>query len=330
MVKTPGIRIDSGHPLATLKAARECALLVEKLTPSEAAADSVQSYYDCHRERLEHDAYTILEWAREVGLEQRVLGSAHSPAHVLADAVKSQLSAEFMLLRWLSHGMPVLAPTPDLAATLAMTSYKGVDVGELPLPFETFAVRMPEGWIPPPHDRTKVVWVHRFDSQDYRRVPVQVVRIEGAHDNPRFEPGADPGDYLNLHAGRGDIEQQIGEIASRNIKIPSPWNDAMEAKDASGPEERHRFMLFMVRVALGLAMYVSSPSTSGDRRRLRHKPPRKQRRKQDAARLPVEWVVGESIHLPAGLRAAAVDFQEESLRGRSAGWRVARWPPSTL
>lgn len=281
---------------ATPTKAAESATALKALFPfsTEDVSEFARRYVQATRASVYRDPYMASAlsevWKRHNGNEEAFYHE------LMLDGVRV-----WSLCKWHDGGMPIFRPTESLAAALSLSKYGKLLVGDVPWPFDTFAIEMPRPWLPKPFDTLGLIWVYKTKVHlKDREGEVDVVRVEAT--------GADAVAYDKLAPLDGDVEKWIEWKGTREFS--EPMND-----------DEFALGRLAVRLAVGLSIYLATlPAPEAGAGRVAKK------RKKTPGTTGKAWIwdLGREIKLPRELRLAAVDFANATRRVAKSGWRLTR------
>ena len=234
----------------------------------------------------------------------------------------SEVHRMHMMTQWVGTGMPIFSLTQGLAASLVLSTYKNMTFADVPLPFPSFGVQLPSGWLKPPFDKLSYIWVNTFGCF---KGPIGDFSLMGTPENR-------PGQVMDpIHAMRFDVFSRGSALIYHRLGDMDydveEWLKNKDCQKQACAEEQldeteQSVMALCMRIATGLCMYIASTKLG---------PPDGAWKKGKARTLnpdkPRRWTLGREVKLPAHMRSAAADFTQShrsKTKGAGDAWKLLR------
>ena len=248
-------------------------------------------------------------------------------SHIYAhdnQAIRDGLMMIHTYIRWLSFGMPVLKPTPDLWASLVLTDPSNVNPSEVKQPFPTFFVALPP----------KTFYSKNGDGMDEELTFVMINTISTIHNEVRTDVLLEdalklPHYYLTNIMMCGPTVFLIDSLPTlgKSDLSMGQWLNTNQEKtmwiDIDQDDRDLHIRLTFRRLLVNLCLYIvergkgtreKSYTTKSSKRRKNGKP-----KKMKAA----TWIIGREVKMGKDIIEAAKDWIDAK-KGNKVRWKIKR------
>lgn len=272
----------------------------------------VQNRFDAsHWHRAIDDAFakpdvaaSIGAFAQQLKIINRDIDNALPPdaSEHLRQNLAEQLHRD---TRWAQFGLNTFNLTDSLAASLILTEPLPLTEETFALPFPTFAVTVPNGFIPffrgGKQEWARNVWVHRFDSPETPGLQIYQVTVECGGDS-------------DLAVFRREPLDRLIQFTTEVLKS---FDD-----DPEFTSDDNATMAAALRIVRNLVLWIDAhPLPPREERKGKSKKSRKHEPKDRIA--PYIWILGHEVKLGRELRTMATEMVlGQTERSALPGWKV--------